>query len=190
MSKMPKNETVERDVHDRLLDAVDKSDLESFKRILDAGLENAQIDLKHIFNEPYLGTILDVCCMLPGKSEFVEKLLSAGVDVNLPNKFQNKNAIHMAAGRGHVDVLRALIDHPSTEVGILDGDKNSALYHAIQNGHVACFELLFKCEAIDPNRLNRRGTNAVFAAATLAGTKQNDELMLAFIRHGEKIVPR
>lgn len=168
------------DPHDQLMDAVQANDLDTFKRVLDAGLENSTIDLQHFFGEPYLCTLLDVCCMTPGKSDFVKKLLSAGVDVNIPNKWHKKYPIHMAAMRGYVDVLLALIEHPSSDVGVLDGDKNTALYHAIKNKHVECFKLLIKCKDINPNRLNKRGSNAVHMAAT--SPKKNDEVMLAMIR--------
>lgn len=172
------------DPHDQLLDAVQTNDLDTFKQILDEGLKNSSINLQHLFKRPHFGTILDICCLNPGKSEFIKKLLSIGVDVNILNTWYEKYPIHIAAMKGHADVLQALIEHPSTEVGILDGNKNSALFHAIKNGHTECFKLLIECKDIDPNRLNVSGYNAVHKAATL--TTKNDEIMLAIIRYGEK----
>lgn len=175
---------LKNDPHDQLMDAVQANDLDTFTRILDTGLQNSSINLQHIFKNPHFSPILDVCCLIPGKSEFVKKLLSVDVDVNILNVWHEKYPIHLAAMEGNTDVLQALIEHPSTDVGILDGDNNSALYHAIKNEHVECFKLLIECEDIDPNRINKREVNAVHMAAELS--TKNDEVMLAIIRYGEK----
>lgn len=170
--------------NDQLLKAVQSNDLSLFKKLLELGLNNSSIDLDYLFDEPYHGTILDICCISTGKSEFVKVLLSIGVDVNGISKNRKKAPIHLAAANGNKDVVRALLEHPQTDINLLDSDGNSALHLVAKAGYVECSELLLESKDIKANQLNRKGFTPAYLVAT--SKNKNDELMLAFIRYDEK----
>lgn len=165
--------------NDQLLKAVQSKDLELFKKLLEIGLGNSSINLDNIFDEPYHGTILDICCISTGRSEFAKILLSVGVDVNVINKNRKKAPIHLAAANGCKDVLYVLLEHPPTNINLLDSDGNSALHLAAKAGNVECTELLLKSNNIKANQLNRKGFTPAYLAAV--SKNKNDELMMAFI---------
>lgn len=169
---------------DQVLKAIQTNDLSLFKNLLEIGLGNSSIDLSTVYDEPYHGTLLDICCASAGRSEFVRVLLSIGVDVNVINKNRKKAPVHLAAANGCEDALRALLEHGPTDVNLLDSDGNSALHLATKAGQLECSELLLDNKTVNPNQLNRKG----FTPAYLAATSKNkrDELMLAFIRYGRQ----
>lgn len=166
--------------NDQLLKTVQSNDLSLFKKLLEIGLENLSLDLDYLFDEPYHGTIMDICCITAGKSLFAKVLLSAGVNVNIINKTRKKAPIHLASMNGCKDTLNVLLEHPSTDVNLLDGDGNSALHLAAKAGTVECTKLLLDSNNIKANQLNRKGFTPAYLAAT--SKKKCDELMLAFIR--------
>ncbi|XP_025190493.1 transient receptor potential cation channel protein painless [Melanaphis sacchari] len=166
--------------NDQLLKAVQSKDLDLFKKLLEIGLGSSFLDLNHIFDEPYHGTILDICCISTGRSEFAKILLSVGVDVNVINKNRKKAPIHLAAANGCKDALEVLLEHPSININLLDSDGNSALHLAAKAGNVECTELLLNSNNIKANKLNRKGFTPAYLAAT--SKNKNDELMMAFIR--------
>lgn len=166
--------------NDQLLKAVQSNDLGLFKQILEIGLENGTVDLNHIFDEPYHGTIFDICCLSSGRSEYAKVLLSAGVNVNIINKNRKKAPIHYAASNGSADTLNVLLEHP-IDVNIQDGDGNTALHLAAKTGNVECAELLLDSKNIKANRLNKKGFTPAYLAATTKNV--NDELILAFMRY-------
>lgn len=170
--------------NDQLLKSVQSNDLSLFKKLLELGLENLSIDLDYLFDEPYHGTILDICCISTGKAEFVKVLLSIGVDVNSISKNRKKAPIHLSAANGCKDVLHALLEHPETDINLLDSDGNSALHLAAKAGYVECSELLLESKYIKANQLNRKGFTPAYLVAT--SKNKNDELMLAFIRYDKE----
>lgn len=168
--------------NDQLLKAVQSNDLSLFKNLLELGLENSLVNFDHLFNEPYHGTIFDICCMSTGRSEFAKILLSFGiVDVNIINKNRKKAPIHLAAVNGCKDTLRVLLEHPQTNINLLDGDGNTALHLVAKAGNVECSELLLEANNINANQLNKKFVTPAYLAAT--AKKKNDNLMLAFIRY-------
>jgi len=170
--------------NDQLLKAVQSNDLSLFKKLLEIGLGNSSIDLDYLFDEPYHGTLLDICCLSTDRSEFARVILSIGVDVNVIGKNRKKAPIHLTTANGCVDTLRILLEHPPTNVNLLDSDGNSALHLAAKAGYVECSKLLLEAKNIKANQLNRKGFTPAYMAAT--SKNKNDELMLMFIRYGEK----
>ncbi|VVC40501.1 Ion transport domain,Ankyrin repeat-containing domain,Ankyrin repeat [Cinara cedri] len=166
--------------NDQLLKAIQSNDLSLFKKLLEIGLENLSLDLDYMFDEPYHGTIMDICCTSAGKSKFAQTLLSVGVNVNVINKNRKKAPIHLASMNGCRDTLAVLLSHSPTDVNLLDNDGNSALHLAAKSGSVECTKLLLDFKDTRANQLNRKGFTPAYLAAT--SKKKNDELMLAFIR--------
>ncbi|XP_050525042.1 transient receptor potential channel pyrexia [Daktulosphaira vitifoliae] len=166
--------------YDHLISAIQSNDLTFFKKLLDLGLANSSIDLDHEFDDPYHGTILDICSSSPGKTNFVELLLSFGMNVNIVNKGRRKAPIHLAVTNGLADTLKIILNHTPTDVNLLDGDGNSALHLAAKVGNVECIRLLLDAEDIKANQLNRKGYSPVYLAAT--SKNSNESAVLEFIK--------
>lgn len=158
------------------LKAIKSNNVHVFKQLL----ESTYCNLNTEFTESNSGTLLDICCELPDKHDFVVELLSAGVDVNYLNKAR-KAGIHYAAENGNENALRVLLECPQTNINILDGDKNSALYLATKAGHVECSRLLLESKYIEPNQVNSEGKNSTYIAAT--SEEKDDNLMRLFIKY-------
>lgn len=171
--------------NDQLLNAVQSNDLSLFKKLLEIGLENGSVDLDYLFDEPYHGTILDICCISTGRSEFIKVLLSLGIDVNTVNKNKKKAPIHLATANRNKDALLVLLEHTPTDVNILDSDGNSALHLAVKAEDVKCLTILLESKGIKANQLNRKGFTPACMAANLK--IKNDELMLIFIRYDKHL---
>ncbi|XP_050424282.1 transient receptor potential cation channel protein painless [Adelges cooleyi] len=166
--------------YDHLLSAIQSNDLTLFKRLLEVGLDNSSIDLEHEYEEPYHGNILDICSSSIGRSEFVELLLSFGMEVNVMNKNRKKAPIHLAAANGCKDTINVLLNHPPINVNLLDGDGNSALHLAAKTGNVECIELLLDADGVKANQLNRKGFSPAYLAAT--SKSSNEKAVKVFIK--------
>lgn len=167
-----------------LFQAVQSNDFGLFKQILKIGLEISTIDLSKKNFDSYEGLcILDFCCMFKGRSDFVNLLLTLGVDVNILNVWHCKAPIHLAAENGCEKILNLLLEHPETDVNMVDSRGDSALHLATLNGEVECTKLLLRSENLKPNKRNREGITAAYVAAT--SHKKCDELILAFIKYGK-----
>lgn len=103
---------------DQLLKAVQSNDLDAVRKLREFGLGNTSVNLAREHGEPYLGTILDVCCMSKGRAEFAEALLSLGANANAVGKSRRKAAVHLAAANECADALLVLVAHPSTDVNL------------------------------------------------------------------------
>lgn len=165
--------------NEQLLRAVQSNDADAVRALRGPGVMGC-IDLGYVYGEPYLGTILDVCCASQGRAECAEALLSLGADPNAVGPHRKKAAVHIAAANGRADALAVLLGHGPTDVNAPDGDGNTALHLAAKTGDAECVALLLGDDRVRANLLNRKG----FVAAYLAAVSRNrdDRLMLEFIR--------
>lgn len=170
-----------------LLKAVELNNIKLFKIILD----NSFVDLNYVYSKPYSGTILEICCILPQKHEFIEKLLSSGVDVNHLNEIHNNAPIHLAATSQSKKAFSLLINHPQTDINLPDGDGNTALHilsmademdHSQKEYRLM---LLLESENINPNQLNKRGMSPAYIVAI--SSVKDDSLMSYYLRRVHKI---
>ena len=85
-----------------------------------------------------------------GNEAAVELLLQQpGRDVNLVDEV-GYTALHFAANRGHLGVVRRLLEHPSlTCLNVRNSYGNTALMLALRNNHLKCVELLAEQEGVD-----------------------------------------
>lgn len=170
--------------NEELLRAVGSNNLALFKTIL----RSQPIDLNDVYTstEPYTGTIIDICCKLTDKSDFVRELLLFDVDVNHCGTNEGKAPIHFAAMNRCKDVLSVLLEEPKTDINILDGDGNSALHLATMAGSVECISLLLNSSKdIKPNQLNKQGETPAYIAAV--SVCKNNRLIAEFIKYVENI---
>jgi uncharacterized protein len=90
-----------------------------------------------------------------GSVEVCENLIGRGISINAPSASSgNQLPISEAAGRGHLDLVRWLIDHGACVDG-LSTSVTTPVMVAAMNGHRSVVELLLQCGA-DINRLHLR----------------------------------
>lgn len=169
----------------QLLHAFELNYFDLFKKRLKEGLKKGTIDLKNENSKSYLNKILDVCCSVPDKLDFITQLLSVGVDVNYVNVKKNRTLIHLAAMNGCKGVLNALLEFSGIDINVLDADGNSALHLAVLTENLECSQLLLDSIDIQPNLINIEGMTPAYMAAT--SSKKNDKLVRSFMRYGKKL---
>ena len=72
----------------------------------------------------------------------------------------NRTPLHLAAIRGHTNIVRMLIDSPhkpQIDRNIRDFDENTPLHYASEYGHAECIIYLVKDAMADPHLKNKFG---------------------------------
>ncbi|KAH8745520.1 ankyrin repeat-containing domain protein [Hyaloscypha finlandica] len=78
-------------------------------------------------------------------SEVAKILVERGADLTVTNSMQ-RTFLHLAARKGQIDVVEALLSHP-VGVDIKDEDGKTALYYAADEGHVQVISALLAHDA-------------------------------------------
>ncbi|XP_063222107.1 transient receptor potential cation channel protein painless-like [Bacillus rossius redtenbacheri] len=157
------------DPYEELLAALTSKDLDKFRRLLD-GADIADPD--HAYG--HRGSCLYVACSLDDGAPYVEALLRRGADPNLVNQQLRRAPVHVAAAKGNVAVLRALLAGGRLDVAQLDKFGDTALHAAAKQlkddrgGHDECLELLLEETDADANLPNRQDLTAVHLVAQRA----------------------
>jgi ankyrin repeat protein len=76
---------------------------------------------------------------------------------------EGRTALHWACDRGHVDLLRILLDR-SASVDLQDSDGQSGLHYAVACEHVEITEMLVKAGA-DINKADADGDSPLSSAS-------------------------
>eukprot|EP00903_Cladosiphon_okamuranus_P017413 g16037.t1 len=77
----------------------------------------------------------------------VQALLAAGADASLPcGQFEEFRVLHAAAEKGHIDVLRAVIEHGAV-VDAIDFEKETALHTAAWHNAIEAIHVLVEAGA-------------------------------------------
>jgi hypothetical protein len=128
-------------IREQLSEALDDGKFATFKRLLLAHPEERK--------NPNGTDAWLVDAVESGRLKFVEFLVSTGSDVN-QGKYEilDDNPLVRAASKGHLEVVRWLLDHGAT-MKLYKGE-NTALCEAIQDGHLEVVKLLVERGA-DPN---------------------------------------
>ena len=85
-------------------------------------------------------------------------LLKRGASVDLPSGL-GRTALMEAAHRGHLPILRFLLQH-STNPNLQDSDGSTTLMHAAYKGQEACVQALLHANA-NPELLDNKGRTAL-----------------------------
>jgi ankyrin repeat protein len=95
-------------------------------------------------------------------------------EVRLSNKNQyDTTPLQSAAGKGHTDVLKFLIDQGALLEDHSQGDR--ALLDSAHHGHLEVVKLLCSQGKVSPNVQGPQGTTALYFAAELKNTEGNQE---------------
>ena len=120
-----------------------------------------------------------------GVVETVEPLLAHKMlDVNAihPRRF-NRTALMLAAQRGKLEIVNALLDRPGVRLDQKDLAGNTALSLATITGQSAIVETLLEREEIDINSQNSLGSTALVLAATAktGGKEAESKISIAYL---------
>ena len=74
-----------------------------------------------------------------------------GTDVNAIDPQFSHTPLMYAAGLGHHDIVKLLIDHPNTDINKKGGDGKSAISYAAETGRTEVLKLLLKVPGIEIN---------------------------------------
>ena len=95
-----------------------------------------------------------------GHFEVVKELLTHPDIEKEPMSSINRAPLHLAAIRGHTNIVRALLDcpyPPKVDRNLKDFDENTPLHYASEYGHADCIIYLVKEAYADPLLKNKFG---------------------------------
>jgi ankyrin repeat protein len=121
-----------------------------------------EIDLHSIYQG---GTPL-MLAALYGQAAVVEALIPhLDLDALHASDSQGYTTLTLAAARGHLNVVRALLAVPNILVNQTTNQTNSALIWATKNRHIEIVRALLAAPGINVNHANRMGETALYWAA-------------------------
>ena len=104
-----------------------------------------------------------------GLSDVADALIKAGADVNAVCA-NGDTPLHVAARKGDVASIRALVASPNINVNVRDHGSSTPLHHAAAKGDAECVLALLSAPYCDVNATTRKGyTPLHFAAHTIDG---------------------
>jgi ankyrin repeat protein len=126
-----------------LLWAAESGNVEELRRLLTAQQEDLLADVNHRGLDQW--TALHFAAN-EGSYEVVLELLRHPDIEREPLSSINRSPLHLAAIRGHTNIVRALVESskPPLEVNGRDCDENTPLHYASEYGHGECIIYLVK----------------------------------------------
>ncbi|KAJ9592426.1 hypothetical protein L9F63_015842 [Diploptera punctata] len=155
----------------KLLAALESRDLDVFTNLL----EESQPD----------ASCLEAACREDDCVEFVRLLLERGVEPNTLNITLQHTPLHVAAERGHYQIIEALLNDSRTDVNSLNGSEQTALHLVVKNCKKSpdtfrhCIILLVS-HHVEVNSLDWLGNSALHYAAE----NEDQDTALLLLRSG------
>jgi ankyrin repeat protein len=94
------------------------------------------------------------------------------------NDYNDKSLLELAAGQGHLDIIKLLAEHGAAVSPETDGG-NTALFRAVRNGHTSVVQYLLSKGKIDINKENDYGFSLLHISAREGHTEIVDLLLKA-----------
>mmetsp|Transcript_2957 Transcript_2957/g.6851 ORF Transcript_2957/g.6851 Transcript_2957/m.6851 type:complete len:980 (-) Transcript_2957:204-3143(-) len=118
--------------------------------------------------------LIEVAAQGPSHVEALKLLLEQGADVNATRPFteDGRSALHVAAAKGHKEILSLLLSQPSIRLDPLDSRGRTPLHLASRLRKVEAARVLLR-KGADPDALTREGQNAKDLAKL--ATEQGDQ---------------
>ena len=99
-----------------------------------------------------------------GDIDTVQRLINNGIDVN-DEDVHGQTALIYAAGEGHVEIVKCLINVEDIRVDTRNRRGKTALMYAAEQGHVEIVDCLINAVGIDVNTKDHNGKTALMYAA-------------------------
>lgn len=142
----------------RFLNAVRRNDIKKVEKFLDAGFP--------VEYESWHGENALLIAVIAGHKEMTEMLIRRGANFSryyghylLSETCRQDTLLHIAAERGHKDIVNLLFDHDKYDhslVNKVDGSKNTALHLAAAQGHLDIINILI-AHGFDPSVKGENG---------------------------------
>ncbi|KAL8838498.1 MAG: hypothetical protein Q9176_005050 [Flavoplaca citrina] len=136
-----------------LLETIDAGALTAVMPMLDRGATANTMDI--------LGCSPLTVSAYKGNFHITEVLLEHGAD---PNAMTSWLPQHLAAERGHTQVLRLLLSQEGVDVSALDSFGRTALHYAATSGNLETVHLLLQQDGIAVDVTGKDGSTPLFAA--------------------------
>ncbi len=148
-------------IDQRLLDAIEKNNLNEIKRLIDTGINVNAVD-KHRYTALMYALIYGT--INPATIDSIKVLLnSQKIDVHAINK-QGDTTLILAAKLENAYTVEALLKVPKIKVNTIDANGCTALMHAVASGNSAIIEALLNAHGIDMNKVYENGDTALIHA--------------------------
>ncbi|MFD4820450.1 ankyrin repeat domain-containing protein [Peribacillus butanolivorans] len=173
-----KEKRVEIDMNEQLIQAAERKETETIKRLIEEG-----VDINTKDSEGRTATMI---ATYNNDVETTKVLIKAGADVNIHDNMKN-NPFLYAGAEGYVEILKLTIE-AGADPAMINRYGGTALIPASEHGHIdAIKELLTKTD-IDVNHVNDLGWTALMEAIVLnnGGERQQQAIQL-LIDHGADV---
>jgi hypothetical protein len=117
-------------------------------------------------------------CSYFGLTPLVVELLQSEYNFRI-----SSTALHLASRGGHVDVVKALLQHPNIDVNLHDEEGRTALSLAASSGNIDIVNLLLDLKDVDTNAVDKDG----YSPLSLASLHGNYEVVRILLQHGANI---
>lgn len=172
------NEEMATDLTSQLFQAVEKSDVESLKKVIH---EKVNINAQDASNRTAL--------MIATYNQDVEAaklLIDAGADVNIQDDMKNTPFLY-AGAEGYLDILKLTIQ-AGADPTIVNRYGGTALIPASEHGYIHVIEELLTTTNIDVNHVNNLGWTALMEAIVLNnGNPTQQTAIQMLIDHGADV---
>jgi uncharacterized protein len=169
---------VEIDMNEQLIQAAERKETETLKRLIEEG-----VDINTKDSEGRTATMI---ATYNNDVETAKVLIKAGADVNIQDNMKN-NPFLYAGAEGYVEILKLTIE-AGADPAMINRYGGTALIPASEHGHIdAIKELLTKTD-IDVNHVNYLGWTALMEAIVLNnGDERQQQAIQLLIDHGADV---
>ncbi|MBG9693678.1 ankyrin [Lysinibacillus sphaericus] len=166
------------DLTSQLFQAVEKSDVESLKKVIH---EKVNINAQDASNRTAL-----MMATYNQDVEAVKLLIDAGADVNIQDDMKNTPFLY-AGAEGYLDILKLTIQ-AGADSTIVNRYGGTALIPASEHGYIHVIEELLTTTNIDVNHVNNLGWTALMEAIVLNnGNPTQQTAIQMLIDHGADV---
>ena len=105
-----------------------------------------------------------LCCVTNVNFELFQYFLKMGSNINQRTR-DGKNCLHIAAGKGYMDLCKTFIDEFNFDIHVTDNSGKSAMHYCAGSGNHQLFHYFTKMGS-DVNQRTNNGQNCLHIAAT------------------------
>ena len=105
-----------------------------------------------------------LCCVTNVNFELFQYFLKLGSNINQRTR-DGKNCLHIAAGKGYMDLCKTFIDEFNFDIHVTDNSGKSAMHYCAGSGNHQLFHYFTKMGS-DVNQRTNNGQNCLHIAAT------------------------